>query len=309
MKIDDLKAKVLKAEEKVEKCKKTIERHEKQKLKKIDALVKKGINLVGLNKEEVEEIQFKNRGDESWEISEVKSKLEDIKGATRKLSDAETILNNWKTKLEAEIEKDNFINNSVPQVIKDFLEEWKNNAYDWHLKKYDAYVEFLAKLKTDKLEAIIECVKTFDVYSHLLNEDGEVKNIDEYSLINVRPSGTVNNFLEEKKLDYRSIDQRKKNFGGAIIQKMHEIRSKEEREQWIKNQLENEKKSKMIDLITRINGIVGTTTDASELSISAKGNLDGFITGTDGKAKIETVGAGGYNIQCFHFRTLVHEVK
>ena len=33
------------------------------------------------------------------------------------------------------------------------------------------------------------------------------------------------------------------------------------------------------------------------------------MSGNKGKCKIETIGAGGYNIQCFHFRILVHEFK
>ena len=39
------------------------------------------------------------------------------------------------------------------------------------------------------------------------------------------------------------------------------------------------------------------------------GDINGIIVGTEGKAKIQTIGAGGYNIQCFHFRTLIHEIK
>ena len=54
---------------------------------------------------------------------------------------------------------------------------------------------------------------------------------------------------------------------------------------------------------------VGTITDASALYIGPEGDINGYIVGTEGEAKIQTIGAGGYNIQCFHFRTLIHEYK
>ena len=52
-----------------------------------------------------------------------------------------------------------------------------------------------------------------------------------------------------------------------------------------------------------------TITDAAALYIGPEGDINGIIVGTEGKAKIQTIGAGGYNIQCFHFRTLIHEIK
>lgn len=62
-------------------------------------------------------------------------------------------------------------------------------------------------------------------------------------------------------------------------------------------------------IIERVNAICGTITDASGLRVGAKGDLNGYIKGERGTAKVETIGAGGYNIQCFHFRTLIHEMK
>lgn len=74
-------------------------------------------------------------------------------------------------------------------------------------------------------------------------------------------------------------------------------------------ELEQEKKAKYDDIINRTNAITGTITDASGLRVGEKGELNGYITGERGKAKVETIGAGGYNIQCFHFRTLVKKAK
>ena len=71
--------------------------------------------------------------------------------------------------------------------------------------------------------------------------------------------------------------------------------------------LKEEANAKYDDIIERTNRITGKITDASMLSVGAKGELNGYITGERGTAKVNTIGAGGYNIQCYHFRTLIHE--
>lgn len=73
--------------------------------------------------------------------------------------------------------------------------------------------------------------------------------------------------------------------------------------------LEQEAKDKYDTIIDKTCKIVGTITDASNLSVGSKGDLNGYIIGTDGTASVKTIGAGGYNIQCFHYRTLIHEMK
>lgn len=90
---------------------------------------------------------------------------------------------------------------------------------------------------------------------------------------------------------------------------MYSFYDEEERLAWLEKELEKEKKAKMMDLIRRVNEVVGSITDASGLSIDVKGNLNGFIIGTTGKAEVETIGAGGWNIQCFHYRVLVKTIK
>ncbi len=59
-------------------------------------------------------------------------------------------------------------------------------------------------------------------------------------------------------------------------------------------------------IIERTNAIVGKITDAAGLEVGSKGDLNGYIIGEKGRAKVQTIGAGGYNIQCYHFRTLIN---
>lgn len=69
----------------------------------------------------------------------------------------------------------------------------------------------------------------------------------------------------------------------------------------------NEEADRKYDfIIARTTAIVGEITDASYLSVGDKGDLNGCIIGTQGRANVKTIGAGGYNIQCFHFRTLIN---
>ena len=62
----------------------------------------------------------------------------------------------------------------------------------------------------------------------------------------------------------------------------------------------------LINLYNRVKEITGEVTDCSYLRWGGK-CLDGYIVGETGRAKVETIGAGGYNIQRYHLRVLVKE--
>lgn len=62
----------------------------------------------------------------------------------------------------------------------------------------------------------------------------------------------------------------------------------------------------VLDLYNRVKEICGDITDASLLRWGGK-CLDGKVVGTKGTAWVNTILAGGYNIQRLHLRTLVHK--
>ena len=72
---------------------------------------------------------------------------------------------------------------------------------------------------------------------------------------------------------------------------------------------ENEKHAHLflLDLYNRVNAITGEVTDYTNVYLNGPA-LNGIITGKAGKAKIETIIAGGYNIQREHYRVLVHSI-
>lgn len=278
MTIQRLKESVAKAELKVQKCKATLERHKKQLKSKIE------------------------KGADDYDI---KWKEDDIKTSTKKLADAERILKNWNNKLEMELEKEKFIEGNAPEVLKVFLENWKTVALDWHIKRYDNYQKFKKNIAKEERKARIECIKKTPEYSRYLETVEDPKA----DLLNVFPRGPMDKHLKEKGFHYRDISKAKANYAGTNVLHMDSLYKEEERYEWINNVLEKEKKAKMIDLINRINNEIGEILDASNLEISKKGNLDGIIVGEKGSVRIETIGAGGYNIQCFHYRTLINKVK
>lgn len=64
------------------------------------------------------------------------------------------------------------------------------------------------------------------------------------------------------------------------------------------------------DLYMRVAAITGTVESWEGLRLAIDGRgLNGEVTGKEGKCKVQTVGAGGYNIQRFHYRCLTHAVN
>jgi hypothetical protein len=252
--IEYLQEKVAKAEEKVNKCKGTVERHKKQLEKKI----------------------------KTGDVWDIKWKEDDIKGAEKKLVEAERILGNWQEKLDAEINIEKAIENDVPQVIKDFLEQWKQMAYEWHVKKYDDY----------------------QVFKKDINEKAKQAERELGVLEGRMPSKYQREQLEEMRLDWKSVQERKVNFAGHTVLEMCKFREEDDRLAYLNKELEREKKAKLLELVARIKGVVGVITDATGLYIKA-GQINGYVIGDKGKAEVRTIGAGGWNIQCFHYRTLI----
>lgn len=64
----------------------------------------------------------------------------------------------------------------------------------------------------------------------------------------------------------------------------------------------------VIDLYNRVNEITGEVLDWSHITCSG-GGLNGVVIGKEGRAKVETIIAGGHNIQRLHIRVLVHSIN
>ena len=73
--------------------------------------------------------------------------------------------------------------------------------------------------------------------------------------------------------------------------------------------LDKEVDRKREALITRVEKKAGRIVDASGLRVGDDGEINGRIKGEENTVNINTITAGGYNIQCLHYRLLVKVIK
>lgn len=73
--------------------------------------------------------------------------------------------------------------------------------------------------------------------------------------------------------------------------------------------ISKDKQAKYIALIKRVSEKVGNIINAKNLTIGDNGEINGRIDGDLNSVYVETITAGGYNIQVFHFRVLIHVLK
>lgn len=137
-------------------------------------------------------------------------------------------------------------------------------------------------------------VKAVNYYNQALDDYKEEKQ----ELNNLNP---CSDDYKNKKLEL--IDK----YGKWVIGDLALRAPKDAQEQIIKN-IEREAIAKEQMLIKRVNKAVGTIVKSITLNIGVNGELNGIIEGINGRCKIETIYAGGYNIQCLHYRVLVHNL-
>lgn len=222
-----------------------------------------------------------------WEVNPYYYSEYDIRVTTRDIEDAQKALDNYRAQLAMETEKDNSRN---VEVILKFLESWKARVRFQYTSGLAEYYEEKQMVReaygTPAYEEIrhafyVKCHGEYEYQTYKNPWNGKegqhkVKVADgEYEYLRAY---TVENTLE-----------------GATAR--------------LEKDLVQEAKRKYDFIIERTNKIVGTITDASNLRIGAKDDLNGYIIGDRGTAKVQTIGAGGYAVQCFHFRTLINPMK
>lgn len=220
----------------------------------------------------------------------------DLEVTLRDIADAQKALDAYKAQLESETEK--AASRSVPVIIE-FLDNWRTRVLEFHEKKFKEYYDekqlvrdlynrvadrIYSGDKTPDMAAYKAAKEVFDKKCHGYYENKEFTNrwgIQDYSRIKVKDGEYewMRPYINESNLS-------------AAMAKLKKDVDKE----WVR---------KYDFIIERTNAIVGQITDASNLKIGAKHDLNGFIIGTKGTAKVQTIDAGGYNIQCYHFRTLI----
>lgn len=247
-------------------------------------------NLEKLNKklERIRKVEAQN-----WEDPNPYCYSEyDLRSTLKEIEQAQRSLEGYKSKLQAETEKANSRN---VQPILDFLEYWKcevRKYYDRMLVKY-----IIAKAEYHEADRAY-CAW----YNSMARREASVEERKERDAAHRKLNKNFHstwNFI----FDYViRVD------GEDVLddEKLHKM-------------LNREAEAKYDDIVERTNAVVGQITDASQLRVSAKGELNGIIVGTRGSAKVETIGAGGYNDtvildsgrhgQIFHYRTLIHKLS
>lgn len=74
----------------------------------------------------------------------------------------------------------------------------------------------------------------------------------------------------------------------------------------LRKQNEKEADVWLIDLYNRVKEVTGTITNTGHIYFRGKA-LNGYVEGENGRAYVETITAGGWNIQKLHYRVLVHK--
>ncbi len=161
------------------------------------------------------------------------------------------------------------------KVLTDFIENWKKNAIKFYINISNMYLI--------KRREIDDLYKKYDGSYYKTNQDKDY--IEKYK-----------QFINFKNLNF------------SFITKLERIYYKDY-EKFIKEFVENEGNKKLENFVKKVEDKAGEILDVSNLKLSPKMEIDGIVIGSKEKVRVNTIYAGGYNIQCLHFRVLVKIIK
>lgn len=272
------------ARAKIEKKQNTIEKKHK--------LIEKKLALIEKTEDEQER---------RWIEYDVRYLNEDIERGTKEIAEIRVSLDKYIAQKNAELEK--AASRNVKAII-DFLDSWKRRMFDYYNMGLEPCYRMKVELNALRLNLrnFRYCTPEYDealIPYNALRDEYIEKTCGTFEEVEY-----INRWGRPDKKKVKVVDGE-----WEYLRPYDCFDTYEQATARLNADLRDEANRKYDFIIERVNAICGTITDASGLKVGAKGDLNGNIIGERGTAHVQTIGAGGYNIQCFHFRTLVHEVK
>lgn len=195
------------------------------------------------------------------------------------------------------------------EIVEKFLDDWKAESFKW-------YAEQKVKYDAEKAERKNNPSKADQLYKSMYSPEREAEIeqfLAEHFEKNEKGYWLVPN-------TYRGYGFRAESSYNALVSIMNDEYSKFQEkwshvikfldkkvsyEQAVMKALEKEYERKYEKLVADTIYITGDVLQA-DLRIGNKGNIEGFITGSKGKAELWSTLSGGV-IQCLHFRFYCHK--
>lgn len=223
---------------------------------------------------------------------------DDLRWTVRDLDAAKKALEGYRADLA--VAKQKAGSRNVPAILE-FLNQWKARCAQFYGTGLKAFF--------DEKEAVYKLYRAYT--DELYGSDAYKAKKSAYEAANVVFTGKVHGYYEEYEAERfgRKYKGQTKVRDGEYehLRPYTNERTLDDAMAKLAKDLNDEADRKYDFIIERTNTIVGRITDAAGLTVGDKGDLNGYIKGDAGTAKVQTIGAGGWNIQCFHFRTLINK--
>ena len=205
----------------------------------------------------------------------------DIRGAKEDFAKAKKYLQKLEDK-KAEDESDSIRRakiNKIP-VFEEFLDNYRKECFEFENKSFEKSLNFAIEWEKETHRIL----KDVAFYSN------EVLKKAKHSYDDFRK--------EMVKLASREVTEYFGRFGY----------NDENWNEFIADLIEKDVEDKRNIFYDRVSEKAGNIVDA-RLRIGDNGEINGWVTGDKATVTVDTITAGGWNIQCRHFRVLVHEYK
>lgn len=283
MKIETLKERIDKTQQNITKKEALIQKMQDRISKNMTKLQKFGFSTKCV--EDLDNPWKIDRSNPNWEKAfdlaySIENANDSIESAQKALSELQKKLEAYQSEMAIIIEKEN---SRDIKVILEFLEGWKEQVKKYYERHVGDWIVTLQKYYEEDHKF---CEWLDNNWS--ARKDKELMKKMEAPRKEAKSDHAMFNYLDR----YMERTCGEYHLNMELLQK----------------DLDEEANMKYDFIVEKTNRIVGQITDASNISIGDKGDMNGFIIGTRGKAKVQTIGAGGWNIQCYHFRTLIHSL-